>query len=631
MKSTLAGALVVGTILALAGELGAHGGMYRGPGPSIGPPGTGGGPATPGGGGPTTPGGGGAGPVTGGGGGGAFTGVRRAAGPDYSGWETWWSFNKHAYLNLRARLGSRYSITGLGRDGVTPDIQPDAESPRPAFGELEPDVLPVLRGLLAEDDPDIVDSAVLALARVTPASRASLVFDDIVAALAHPERSVKQAAILGLGVLGHGLAVPHLLEILQDSREGRRLLKLTQEVDEIQRSLAAVALGYLSDPRALPALQETFARSTDAKVDLKASCILALGLYQEGQFEILPFLLDELENARTADVIRAQIPIAIARHGETARPALPLLLRTALSRKTPALVRQSCVVALGRLAVPEDAEVIEALCECAGEADDQVASHFAFIALGEIGAGAAADLPRQAQVLDQVSKFLLRHLVRPRSTSQLPWSATACALVGRSCPADSEARLLFATKLGEVWTETRNPSQRAALAIALGLVEARPMGKALLAELAEAGDLGVKGALAEALGLMDFQEGAPELKRLLAETNDADYRVQLATGLGLLGDLEVSGLLVKELESARTLWVTSSVAKALGNVGDRSALPPLLDLIKKKHRPGLARAFGAVALGLIGEKLARPWNARVTIGSNYLAAFYTQSEIMDIL
>ncbi|MBI4879322.1 MAG: HEAT repeat domain-containing protein [Planctomycetes bacterium] len=629
MKSILAGAAVLGAVLALAGDLEAHGGMYRGPGPSIGPPGTGGGPVTPGGGGPTTPGGGG-GPATGAGGG-AFTGGRRAVGPDYSGWETWWNFNKHAYLNLRARLGSRYSITGLGRDGVAAEILPAGESPRPSFSELEQEVLPVLRALLSEDDPDIVDSAVLALARVTPASRASLVFDDIVGALQHPERSVKQAAILGLGVLGHGLAVPLLIEILQDSREGRRLLRLTQEVDEIQRAMAAVALGYLSDARALPALQDAFARSTDAKVDLKASCILALGLYQEARFEILPFLLEELENTRSADVIRAQIPIAIARHGEAARPALPLLLRTAQSRKTPAFVRQSCVVALGRLAVPEDAEVIEALRECAEKTDDQVTWHFAFIALGEIGARAAADPARHAQVLDEVGKFLLRHLVRPRNTSQLPWSATACALVGRSCAEGSEARKLFADKLGDVWSETRNPSQRAALAIALGLLEARSMGPALLAELSDSGDLGVKGALAEALGLMGFEQGAPELKRLLAEVNDADYRVQLATGLGLLGDLEVSGLLVKELESARTLWVTSSVAKALGNVGDRSALPPLLDLLKKKRRPGLARAFGAVALGLIGEKLALPWNARVTVGSNYIAAYHTQSEIMDIL
>lgn len=629
IRNVVVGCGLLGLTLLLSETALGHGGRYRGPGPSVPPPGLGGpgtaGPAGPQTGGPV------GGPATSRGGRGR-TGLRKAAGPDYTSWATWWEFNKHPYLNLRNRLASRQAVTGLGRNGSAGEpVEGGSFSARPTFNELKDRMLPVLRQLLKEDDPDIVDSAVLALARVTPADQADLVTEDLKGALKHRHRSVQQAAILGLGILGQREMVPLLLEILNDTADGRKLLRIKQEIPDIHRALAAVALGYLSDPRAISELQEIVKRTPDSRIDLKAGAILALGLFREGQFEIVPFLLDRLGDRRLSELIKAQIPVALARLGEAAQPVLPRLLKLVESKKTRNLVRESCILALGQLAAPEDLEVVKALTRLARKGNDQASANFAFIALGEIGARAAGDAARHGEMLNGLTRFLLRNLTRPRKQSQVAWAATACALLGRGYAPDSKQRAQITSKLARSWKETRNPTQRGALAISLGLVEASSMGAELLAVLKDSGDRGLNGYLAEALGLMRYEPAAQDLLAILKNDNDANYRMQLATGLGLMGDLEVSELLVKELARARTLWVTSAVATALGNVGDRTAVAPLLELVQKERRPGLVRAFGAVALGLIGEKTPLPWNARVSVGANYMAAFFTQSEIMDIL
>jgi len=606
-----------------------HGGMYFGPAPTLPPGFPGGGPNTAGPAGPTTGGPGGAGPATGAGS--AFSAAKKRVVPSYTDWATWWRMNKHPYLNLRSRLGSLGGVTGVGRDGVDVDVENGA-SVRPSFSELEGQAIPVLRRLLREDDSDIVDSAVLALARITPADKGDLVLEDIIKTLAHDERSVRQSAVLALGVLGDPAATPILVEILRDSKAGQKALGLTRSVDEVLRAFAAVSLGYLSASDALASVRAMADKADDSDTDLKAGSLLALGLFESAQYDIVPFMLDGLDSRRMPELVQAQIPIALARLGDAARAVIPDLLKKATSRKTKNLVRQSCVIALGRLAAPEDVEIVEELIDIARTANDAASRNFAFIGLGEIGARAVAEgAERHEELLGVISKATLRNVVRPKKKSNLPWAATACALLARGLPADDPLRKTIEDRLFSAWKKTNNPDMRAALTIGLGLIEATSRGDALFKEMKSSKNREQNGYLAEALGLMRHDAARDEMKALLEDEKDPDYRVQLATGLGLMGDVDVSRILVEEMSEAKTLWTTSAIAKALGNVGDRSAVLPLLKLAQSRKRPGLARGFACVAIGLIGEKTPLPWNTRVTVGSNYLAAFYTQSEIMGIL
>lgn len=606
-------AMVLATSLPIAAG---HGGLYRGPGPGLpAPGGPGGGPGTPG---PLTPagGGGGGGVVSGGG---SFYAAKKSAAPSYTDWYTWWEFNREPYLDLRRRLESRYAVTGEGQHSV-----------RPGFDELSADVIPHLLKLLASDDADIVDSAVLAIARCTPADRSVTVFDALVGALRHDERSVKQSTILALGVLGDPRAVPILQEILTDSKAGQQALKLTRSCDATQRGMAAIALGYLSDPASISILFQEFTKG-NGNVDVQAAIVLGLGLFDGSPTEIVTFLGEVLDDARANDVVRAQVPIALFRLGEVSRAAFPALLRLLNGRRTENLVRQSCAIALGRLGTPEDIDAIAGLKALVEHEKDDGAANFAMIALGRICGAAATEPARHAEMLKEVDRLLLRQLTRPRTKQLLPFAATACALVARSYPADHAQRAVYVDKLLEAWNDTKQPEHVAALSIALGLSGSAEAGKLLLKRFLSSSDRTQNGYLAEALGLMRYGPAQEALLKRLADDADPTYRVKLAVGLGLMGNRDVSEQLVGTLREARTLWVTSSAARAIGRVGDRGAIAPLDAIAADAGRPGMARGFACVAIGLIGEKTLLPWNTRLADGANYLAAFPIQSEVLDIL
>lgn len=608
-----------------------HGGFYPGPSPTL-PPNFGGPGTGPNSGPGALPGGpGGLGPVTPGAKG-AASGLalmtRRAAVP--SGWTVWWEFNKAPYLDLRGRLGSSEVQTGLGRSGVPAEGDGNAAG-RPGFEALLETVIPVLKQALQEDDTDIVDSAVLALARITPGDRGALVAADILETLGHKERSAKQSAILALGVLGDRAAVPVLLELLRGAPAARERLKIGNAVDESYRALAAISLGLLGDPATIGALGEELAKARSGDDEMTASIVSALGLFRDRPEESVGLLRPLLAERRLADVVRAQAPIALWRLGGAAAAVVPELAGLLKSRKTPDALRSSAAIALGKLAAPEDREVLDLLIEAVEGGTNEATAAYAILAVGEIGARAAADPVAHAKLLEDVERIVIRQLVRPRKKTAQPFAATACALLARAHPADSEARGRLAKKLLEAFEDTNNPDLSSAIAIGLGLIQDPRARKPLEAALDRAGDKGFRFRLIEAIGMLGDSASAPVLQERLAGQKDAEERVALAVGLGLLGDPTVSELLTGELKKAKTLLLTVSIAEALGQVGDRSALQALVKLVQDESRPGIARGFGCVALGLIGEKLPLPWNSRLAFGFNDTAPFYTLSEVLDIL
>jgi len=620
--------LVLAVLLLLvgpSGELWAHGGLYRGPSAP--------GPPIPGGPSPT------AGPVapgTGGPGAGPSSGAVAAARKNRpriatASWEVWWEFNKEPYLNLRARLSSKRAVTGLGDLDDQQAAAFGSDAFRPVFSELEASVLPALRAALDEDDPDIVDSAVLALARVTPADRADAVLGDIVATLRHENTTVKRSAILALGILGSDKSVPTLLEVLSDTGKGRRALALKRAVGELERATAAVSLGLIGDPSVTATLVRVVERTDDSDLDLRASTILALGMFGEGSYDIVPFLTGQLGERNMNDIVGAQIPIALGRLGEPAQSAVPRLVKLTKSRKTRDAVKQSAVLSLGRLAQPDDTDIVDALIRQLDKSSDDPTRHFSLVALGEIGARAASDPERYGEVLERIQRKVLRQVVRPKKKSMLPFACTAAALIGREHPQDSQARAEILEQLGKAWRETRNPEFRAAIATSLGLAGHRDMAFDLFQVLESSGNRELNGHVAVALGLLADEQARDLLLESLTNDNDPDFRVQAATALGLMGDADVADCLVDELSRSKTLFATASVARALGRVGGRRAIDPLIRIVQDDALPGLTRAFGCVALGLLAEKTPLPWNARMSVGANYVPAFFVQTELLDIL
>ena len=110
-----------------------------------------------------------------------------------------------------------------------------------------------------------------------------------------------------------------------------------------------------------------------------------------------------------------------------------------------------------------------------------------------------------------------------------------------------------------------------------------------------------------------------------------------AVALGMLGDKAVAELLQTMLvEGSQNLATMSAVASALGLVGDRRHIVPLVETMSDESLTDLSRAFAGVALGGVADKESLPWNSILAAHGNYRAAVETLTSvagtgILDIL
>jgi HEAT repeat protein len=90
--------------------------------------------------------------------------------------------------------------------------------------------------------------------------------------------------------------------------------------------------------------------------------------------------------------------------------------------------------------------------------------------------------------------------------------------------------------------------------------------------------------------------------------------------------------MMKDAESAAVL---AAIAVAIGRIGDRRAIEPLVGMTRDADLTKLARAFVAAALGGVGDKDPLPWNVPLSVDCNYAASVDTLTNgstgVLDIL
>jgi len=662
-KGLLAAGFAVVSIATGSAVASAHGGAYRGgqydgPGDTA-PSNTGGGDTTPPGnpGGPGTPGpgtpntgrprgpatGGPGAPATGGGGGirGGSGGMTKRTGSEgYERWEFWWEHNKDPFLQLKARLGKSTITSGASRFGSRRRGGDALPASRPSASEIERDIVPPLLEGLLESHPDVVDSAALALGRsVRPDEGSAKVLEALRQALGHKEKSAREAAALALGVLGNPAAIAPLTALLDDTEEGRRLTGHPEGVEPLVRAFAAASLGLLHATSARAGLERAVSESGTANLGVKGMAVLALGMLGEEHEELVRFLLALMQDRAANALVRAQAPIALgrlARSGDAGAAAVHAILGTRLlprfqDESTDLHLRRSLAIALGMVATAEDAEVLDALIGAVASQKDDSTRHFAIIALAEIGAR-DAEPARHPEVHAKLAAFFERELAEPHRITHQPYAALGSAIYARNDKLPDGRKQEVARRVQAAFDAATNPSYCGAMAVALGLLDAKEASDDLWKRYEESSDPPLKGYIAVGLGLMRANAHAAEMREEIQKKGlHPRYRLQLARALGLMGDLEALPALIRYLESAETLAETASAAQAVGLVGDRSAVKPLLEILGNKSKQPLQRGFAEIALGILAEKSALPWNVVFAVDSNYRAKVDALSEILDLL
>jgi len=683
-------ALLTGVLLYVPALLSAHGGQYRGPGDTVPPGGTGSGPGGVAGG-PTGPSGpGGSTPVTGGprgqgpGGSGAGPSVAFTPGGDPSldltQWTFWWEFNKDPYLDLKRRLADPGAVTGsdgwflgIGEKSQTLD------SMAPTSEQIRSTVVPALLAALEqESNNDIVTGCLIALAKIGDApaeSQASPFGVRIAHFLADKNQEISETAAVALGILGNPAAIEPLRDLLADSPRGRTLVG-RHEVPLRTRAFAAYGLGQIGargpheeQRRAIvQALHAELEQRAETGRDLPVACLIAIGLTPLETLEApagsapelartaqIDYLLAFLADATRPSLVRAHVPIALARlltsdlgddlwAAQRARIVETLLPHAAERSKESAEIVQSALVALGMLATndaasPLDLRVLETLAERVREGEPQ-ARRFALMALAQAGARNAPAGRDSEAGLELVTRALLRALAEGKG--DLPsWAALACGVLGRELALTHRATQHLANLQAAVrlaLKETRASERIGALALAAGLLNDLEASAELRRRLATQKDDGARGYVAVGLGLMSAREATEEIQAVVADSKyRPDLLKQAAIALGLLGDKRAAELLAERLATAQGLATQASLSSALGFIGDRRSLDPLVAMLRNETLSQRARGFAAVALGIVGDRSELPWNSVISRGLNYRASTSTLTDpgsgtgILDLL
>lgn len=601
-----------------------HGGAFRGP--NLPPPS------------PLTPGGGAAakgGPSSSGG------GLWRSSDP--ATWSQWWALDRDHYL--RQVSGASGPWNRLEVDG---GIGPPAELRRTAIPEL-------IRIVEREKDMDLLTASVMSLAKIglDPEDEEGQVLEGktleaIRSLLGHSNQEVAESAILALGVLGEPAAAEQLAHILVGNTRASGLRKISFR----SRTFAAYGLGVLGRRNPAEAvrsfcvhhLAEQLSTKEVPGPDLGVACVIAMGLIplesrapkgdlidqggtastsREAQFRFLQSKLvrfgdrdklpELLRRSFHHDVVLAYIPMALARLAKDvpglrsqALTILPLLLEP--KAKTAPVLRVGAVHALGQLADTSrsagDVHSREVLLEIA-KSGDRLERVLALAALGRIGGRGAGDpldvVPRELR------SFLMLRLAKGQ-TYETPWAALGVGLLehGRA-QAGEPAALGTLTTLRHALRNASSPDEVGSLCIALALAgdkEAIP----LLLERADGGDETARGHAVTALGMLQADGARPLLRKMAVDGRRPALAREAAISLSLLGEGEIQAQLAHEAKTESFVTQQVSDLLALAYLGDRHSLEPLIEILTGRRQAEVARAYAAVALGIIFDKDPIPWN-----------------------
>ncbi len=555
-------------------------------------------------------------------------------GPDTEPWTLWWRHHEERFLELHRHVeAGGAGVTTQVRDGETV-VRADA---LPTREELSQRVAPALRQILeASRDYEAVAAAVRALAelRVDPEGSARL----LALQLRHANPAVAESAILGLGILGDAGGVEPLRALFEDSPAGRTL-RGGQPLSCSYRALAAHALG-LAGSRGLDdavakhvrdSLLVSLTRDQGKCLDVQTAAIVALGQLPDADGRIATALERYLrDNGKRREMVAAHVPTSVGKILRDAPAKTRLAAAKEIARELGARtygsarwIRPGWATSLGLLVrLPDKGS--QGLARSLDEAIETLtgknveAASLAAIALGEIaGTGAPGNEAERALVARAVAKGG-RNTLRSFSALALGVSGFEQRRRGLAPDATISAALL------ERLTALEDPERRAAFALALGLRGHAPAAAEILACLEEVRSEDLRGYFATALGLLGARDAAPRIRALLQESQRFPEVIRQASyALALLGDRSVQDLLLARL--AEPGGAVESIAvphlQALGRVGDRRALDPLLAMARDETG-GLeptVRAEALRALGRIGDADVLPWWTRLEMSFNYVA------------
>jgi HEAT repeat protein len=240
--------------------------------------------------------------------------------------------------------------------------------------------------------------------------------------------------------------------------------------------------------------------------------------------------------------------------------------------------------------------------------------------------------------MDKADELLLKR------AEKAPWylrgfAALGLALAAREGDAANEAVRAFRTKasavlLGMARDTKLNVSVQSAAVVGLGLLGLEANVPTLIALARRAGtDTEVRAHAALALGQIGAKtQGVVEALSDLATGSAPDrLRGHAALALSLLGEGNIAPRLIEDLGRDTSTRRLAATTRALGRLGELSAVEPLLAQAARTDARPLVRAMAIVSLGRLLDPEPRPSLLRLSLGACYPARSRALHELLTIL
>ncbi|MFT5286392.1 MAG: HEAT repeat protein [Planctomycetota bacterium] len=586
-------------------------------------------------------------------------------------WYWWWYFNKDAYLELRKAIFESAPKTGgreffIGNGVKTREVDPTKLT---AY-ELRVLIVPSILKVLVEEDEqiegqsdDLILASLMALSKIGQPGELSdgEPFDIVIGRfLDHTKGTIRDRAVVALGILGYEESVPLLIDLLKNSPAGRRIVDRA-EVPRSMRAYAAFALAMIgSQSEDLEIRREIIAELADILVgpkfatrDIKAACMIAMGhlpLEIKPYFEPpvwrggprlkapdpttdrlaqIRFLLFYMGDRRANhDSIRSYIPTALMNLIEGADDETRIEVMGVLNRvlrkftTEPIEIQQAAILTLGQLGHAGDdrlaRKVIDTLMRYVKFADSQ-SNRYALIALGQI---AARPGPGKEPWYNHENLYTyLRKQLEGRAESRMrAWAAISLGVMMR---ARLEMQLPIPERsleaLRKAHFDCRTPLDVGAYALALGLARDSESLEQLKKSLDYFEIDTARGLVLLSMGMIGNREASEPLMEELADIKFRGERMAFASiALALNGESDRVPLLLDLLEKAGSQESQGPIVTALGVSGDRRVISPLVEVVRDdvKYRDAV-RAAAIVGLGTIGDRRSLLWRTQFSANTNY--------------
>jgi HEAT repeat protein len=540
-------------------------------------------------------------------------------------WYIWWEYNKDGYL-YRDRL----SASEAAAAGGTKTSGPRAALKR---SYVEQTVIPLLTQVLQKgsNNRELISGSLIALARLKPK-------DEVIPTIARylkENQEFSETAALALGITGSKAALPILLSLAADNKEGAQATG-HKRVHYRTRSFALYGIGIWCQQskdnyqklKVLPTLltilgKESRRRDKNLRQDSEVAALQALRLLAPGskdtsgdllRKDAIEFLLKYMASKdKKASLLRSHAVSALGgvlgRHEDPTGKALPALLDILDDRRAQAWVHQSAILSLGQVGAADDSELLKRLSLYMRKGKDRHARHLASVSIGRIGS-------------DEAREFLLKSLPKAK-TQDRTWIALGLGVlddVRRTRTGSKEVDRTIGDSLLQISRKVKMKANRSGLAIAMGIQGYRPAGPMIAAWIQPRIKNMFNAYFAESLGLLRAKSAQDTIRDLADRSvRHPGIFAKAVLALGQLRDPAVAPFLVDQLRSQNSSLVQASLAQALGNVGGEREADQLVEIVGDRKERDIVRGFAAVALGLMGEPTKLPWHYQLSSGINYLA------------